>query len=306
MTDLRVVGGEELAAELPWPDVIDALEDLFGRARAPTAPPRQHLTTDTGDLLLMPAWDGDVLGVKLVTVASGNPARGLPLIHGVYVLFDARTMEPRIGLDASALTALRTAGVSAVATRHLARGDPARLVIFGAGVQARSHLLALPHVLDVEEIVVVGRSETRAEELVAEARASGLDVRVGAPEAVRDADVVCTCTTSSTPLFHGTDLQDGAFVIAVGSYRPDARELDDATVAGADLVVVDTRVALDESGDLIDPVREGVLDPAVVVDLAGVIGGRVPRPDGTVIFKSVGAAAEDLAVASLAAARLVG
>ena len=247
----RLIGAEELRDRLPIAAAVDALEAAFLANDPSGGPLRTHLETPRGSLLLMPASDDTLgVGVKLVALTPANPARGLPLIHASYVLFDAETQAPEAILDGSALTAHRTAAVSALATRHLARADASRLVVFGAGVQATAHVEAMLAVRDVTELVVVSRSADRAAALVAAARSGGVGADVGGADAVGEADVVCTCTTSGEPLFDGSLLARGAHVNAVGAYRPHTRELDTETVRGARVVVETREVAFAEAGDL--------------------------------------------------------
>ena len=299
-SELRVIGAEEIRARLPMAAAIDALEDAF-RTRDPGAGPlRSHVETAAGSLLLMPATGEDGVGVKLVTLTPDNPGKALPLIHAVYVLFEADTQAPAAILDGGSLTALRTAAVSGLATRHLATEDARRLVLFGAGVQATAHLDAMRAVRPVREVVVVSRSRGPAETLADRARASGLEASVGEPGSVADADLVCTCTTASDPVFDGTVLRAGAHVNAVGSYQPQARELDTETVRRARVVVETREVAMEEAGDLLIPISEGAIGPEhVVADLKAVVRGEEVRRsrDDVTVFKSVGMAFEDLAVA---------
>jgi ornithine cyclodeaminase/alanine dehydrogenase-like protein (mu-crystallin family) len=305
--DLRVVGGEELAKALPMEAAVAALEAAFASDRPPEAPPRAHHEVGRGSLLVMPAWSEAGAGVKLITVNPSNPEQGLPFVQGVYVLFAAATLEPVAVIDGEALTAIRTAAVSGVATEHLARREARRLVIFGAGTQAHSHLEAMAAVRPIEQVAVISRTRERAEDLASKAHAMGLKAEVTQPEAVAEADLVCTCTTSREPLFEGSLLAKGAHVNAVGAFEPDARELDDAVIATAGLVVVETReAALEEAGDVVIPIRSGALDEASLTELSDVVRGRTRRQsDGdTTVFKSVGVAFEDLVVARAAAERL--
>jgi ornithine cyclodeaminase/alanine dehydrogenase-like protein (mu-crystallin family) len=302
-SELRVIGAEELRAGLPMPAAVDALEEAFRTLDPETGPLRTHVETPRGSLLLMPAFGEAGVGVKLVSLTPANPARGSPLIHASYVLFDAETQAPEAVFDGSALTALRTAAVSGLATRFLARADAARLVVFGAGVQARSHLEAMWSVRSLAELVVVSRSRGAAEALVDEGLARGLTARLGEPEAVREADLVCTCTTAEEPLFDGSLLPSGAHVNAVGSYRPETRELDTETVRRGRVVVETRRVALAEAGDLLIPMREGAIQAGhIAADLAEMVRGAEVRrsPDDITVFKSVGMAFEDLVVARAA------
>jgi len=299
-SDLRVIGAEEVRARLPMAAAVDALEQAFRTQDPGGGPLRTHVETPAGTLLLMPASGEAGIGVKLVSLTPANPGRGLPFIHASYVLFDAETQAPEAVLDGSALTALRTAAVSGLATRHLSGEDAHRLVLFGAGVQARSHLEAMCVVRAVTDLVVVSRSRGAAEALVAEGLGRGLTARLGEPAEVGETDLVCTCTTAEAPLFEGSLLPPGAHVNAVGSYRPETRELDTETVRRARVVVETREVALAEAGDLLIPIQEGAIDAGhVVADLAETVRGAQVRrsPADVTLFKSVGMAFEDLVVA---------
>lgn len=286
---------------------IDALQAAFG-ATLPTAPMRTHLETASGTLLMMPAHGAVGVGVKLVTLTEANAGRGLPFIHASYVLFDAATQAPRAVFDGAALTALRTAAVSGLATRHLARADARTLVLYGAGVQARSHLSAMRAVRPVEEVVVVSRGRSRAEALVGEASSLGLRASVGEPGDEREADLVCTCTTSVVPVLRGAWLPDGVHVNAVGAYTTAMREVDTDAVLRARVVVETREAAAAEAGDLAIAMAEGAIGPAhVLADLSELVGGATVRTGETdiTLFKSVGVAFEDLVVAAAAVDRMV-
>lgn len=306
MSPPRWLDAAALAAALPMADAVDAVGEAFA-ADAIAAPPRDHHAVPGGTLLVMPAAGPAGTGVKLVTIAPGNPDRGLPLISGVYVLFEPDGLTPAALLDGAALTALRTGAVSGLAARHLARQDAAHLVVLGAGAQARSHVAAMRAVRPVTRVTVVSRTAARAGALVAELRADGLDAREGTPEAVREADLVAACTTSPTPVVRGADLPPGVHVTAVGAYTARTRELDTAAVVGSRLVVEDRDVALAEAGDVRIPVEEGALTrDAVAADLRELVAGAPVRrtADDRTTFKSVGMALEDLAVAVAALRRL--
>lgn len=303
---LPVIDAAELRRALPMAAAIDALETAFGRS-LPSAPLRSRVETASGSLLLMPSSSADALGVKLVTLTPANPGHGLPYIHAVYALFDGATQAPRAILDGAALTALRTGAVSGLATRHLALAEASRLVVFGAGVQARSHVEAMRAVRPVERVTVVSRSVPAAEALVDELVAGGLDAVLGGPDAVAAADLVCTCTTSSVPVFEGMLLAPGAHVNAVGAYTPETRELDDEAIRRSRVAVETREVVMAEAGDLLIPIRARVVGPDhVVADLAEVVAGaRVRRsPADVTVFVSVGVAFEDLVVARAAVERL--
>ena len=304
------VGARELRETLPVPEAIEALKRAFASEEdRPTAPLRDNIDVPGGELLIMPAAGEQGVGVKLVTIVPANPGRGLPFLHSVYVLFSSHTLEPRLTVDGAALTTLRTSAVSALATRHLARQDSSRLVLFGAGVQANAHLDAMTAVRPVRSVRVVSRSPEPAERLAERARAKDLDAAVAGPDAVTDADIMCTCTTSRTPVFDGRLLPEGAHVNAVGAYRPDSRELDGDTIERAKIVVETREAALAEAGDLLIPIEEGMIDAShISADLGEVVRGAPVRtsPDDVTVFKSVGVAFEDLAVASALLERWAG
>lgn len=280
------IGAGELAALLPMDAAIDALEETF--AGDPSAPPRQHLEVPGGELLLMPASAAEGVGVKLVTVAPGNVDRGLPLIHGIYVLFAPETLEPVALFDGGGLTRLRTAAVSGVATRHLAREDATRLVVFGAGAQGHAHVEAMRAVRPIADVVFVDRSS-------------------GDPAAVQRADIVCTCTTSPTPVFRGSLLAPGTHVNAIGAYKPTTRELDDEAISAGRLVVEQRQAALKGAGDLAIPLAAGVISEDRVEELKDVVNGAGrSSEDEITVFKSIGVAFEDLAIAAAAFAAWAG
>ena len=301
---IRTIDAGELRRLLPMTSAIDALEAAFG-AEDPSlaAPLRSSFATPSGTLLLMPAAGQRGVGVKLVTLSEFNPQRGLPFVHGLYVLFDRETQRPEAVIDGIELTALRTAAVSGLATRHLARADAHRLVLFGAGVQANAHLDAMAAVRPVEELVVVSRTPDRAAALADRAAAIGLRGSVGEAATVAEADLVCTCTTSAVSVFEGRLLAAGAHVNAVGAYLPNEREVDGETVARAKVVVETREVAMAEAGDLLIPLREGVIGADHIrADLAELVRGAEIRAadDDITLFESVGMAFEDLVVARAA------
>ncbi len=300
---MELLDGPELRRRLPMRAAIDALERAFRDEDPSGSPLRSHVDTAAGTLLMMPAAGAAGVGVKLVTVTPANTGRGEPLIGAVYVLFDARTQQPCAVFDGAALTALRTAAVSGLATRFLARPDAHRLVIFGAGVQAGTHLEAMVSERPIDRVAIVSRSEGRAASLRDRAAALGLEAELAGPDAVRTADVVCTCTTAERPLFDGGWLSDGVHVNAVGSYRPETRELDTATVRRAKVVVEERAAAFAEAGELAIPLGAGAIDASHVrADLHELVVGASVRtgPGDVTLFKSVGLAFEDLAVAGAA------
>jgi ornithine cyclodeaminase/alanine dehydrogenase-like protein (mu-crystallin family) len=241
-----------------------------------------------GFLGLMPAYAG-ALGVKLVTFFPNN--QGVPTHHAVIQLFRPETGEPLVTMDGRLITEERTAAVSAVATRLLARPEAAVLALIGSGVQARSHLTALRLVRTFREVRVW--SPRHAGEF---AREFGVHAAASAEEAVRGADVVVTATSSRTPVLRGEWLSPGAHVNAVGAPRPDWRELDDAVFRRARLYVDSREAAARESGDVIGSGADAFAELGEVV--AGTRPGR-QSADEVTLFKSLGLAVEDVVAADL-------
>ncbi|MEW1912187.1 ornithine cyclodeaminase family protein [Kitasatospora sp. NPDC085895] len=277
---------------------VRALADALAAGLDPeTAPPRTAVPVPAGELLLMPAAAGRYAGVKIAGVAPANPDRGLPRITGGYLLLDGPTLQPLALLDGAALTALRTPAVTALALDRLAAPGARHLVLFGTGPQAYAHLDALLAVRPLERVTVVGRRPGPAEELAAHARARGTAAAVGGPEAVAGADLVVCCTTARTPLFDGRLVAPHAAVAAVGSHEPDAREVDTALVRRSALYAEARSAALREAGDLVAAFAED--GPAPLANLSELVTGAAVVPhDRPRLFKSVGMAWEDLAVAA--------
>lgn len=291
--------GEEIIARVS-PDrarrlVAQALAGGFDPAADPA---RISTPAGSGHLLLMPSTIAGWTGVKVASVAPGNPARGLPRIQAVHVLLDAETLTPRALLEGSALTALRTPAVSAVAVEALAPSDAAHLVVFGTGPQAIGHAVALARVRDLRRVTVVGRSAGKVRHVLEQLAGLGPEVVAGTASDVARADVVVCATSAAEPLFDGALVRDGACVVAMGSHETDRRELD-AGLMGRSLVVVeDVATALREAGDVVLALQEGVLAEDVLVPLQDVVTGAVARrEDAPNVFKGVGMSWQDLAVA---------
>jgi ornithine cyclodeaminase len=258
--------------------------------RAPGAP---------GLLGLMPAYRAGAAayyGLKEVCVFRDNPKRGLDTHLGAVILHDGETGQPLAFMNAAAITAIRTAAVSAVATRLLAREDAGVLAILGSGVQAVSHLEAIPLVRDIREVRVYSRKREKAEAL-------GFPVADDAEQAVRGADIIVTATSSREPVLRREWLSPGAHINAVGSSIAAARELDSATVAASSLFVDRRESTVNESGDYLFALREGAIAGPEHIRaelgelLTGAAPGRTSAAELT-LFKSLGLAIEDLAAAA--------
>jgi ornithine cyclodeaminase/alanine dehydrogenase-like protein (mu-crystallin family) len=298
---------EAIAAALTPLEAVDALEAALRGGLDPEAdPPRGAVAGEAGEVLLMPSSAPGAIGVKLVTVAPDNPARGRPRIQGVYVLFDPETLAPAALLDGIGLTNLRTSAVSALAVRRLAAPGARRLLVFGTGAQGWAHVGALRAVLpQIERVDVVARDRGKVEAFVQRCIAEhGLDARAATPDAAAEADVIVCATTAREPLFDGAAVRDEATVVAIGSHEPDAREVDER-LAGRATVVVESRAsALREAGDVIQAIAAGALAGDALVPLAALVRGDArPAPGRPRLFKSTGMAWEDLVVAAAVHAR---
>ena len=284
---------EQVRQHLRMADLIPAMEKALidFSARRVTQPVRSIISVDPpgGFLGLMPALTPDGLGLKAVTFYPSNAERGIPTHMATIFLVDPQTGIPLAIMDGRLITEMRTAAVSAAATRLLASPDAKILAILGSGVQARSHIEALRLVRSFEEIRVWSPTFEHAKQFANEVGATAMS----AEETVRDADVIVTVTSSKTPVLRGAWLKPGCHVNAVGACRPDWRELDDQAMRN--VVFVDSREgAMKESGDVI---LSGVKTYA---ELGEALAGKVPpRATETTIFKSLGMAVEDIAAAVL-------
>ena len=300
MSALPYLDADALARLVPWPDAVGCLESaLLDGPRPESALPRSVHGLEHGQLLLMPAQSAGAVGVKLSTVAPGNPARRVPRIQAVFVLFDHRTLRPLALVDGTALTTLRTPAVSAVAVNHLAGSDAGRMVVFGSGPQAWGHAHAIAAVRPVRSVTVVGRDVGRAAALAERLTGEGIPAHAGTVSEVEQADVVVCATTARTPLFAGRLLPEHACVVAVGSHEPDARELDAALLGRATVVVEDVATALREAGDVVLAIAEGTLAADDLVPMRAVLADVAAVPaDRPLVFKSVGMSWEDLVLAA--------
>lgn len=304
---MRVYSAAEVHAALPWAALAQTLETAFVASATEVPLRHAHALGEGGSLLLMPAWSGSALGVKLVTVMPQAAAQGLPTVQASYLLSDRHSGAPLALLDGEALTVRRTAAASALAARHLARSDAGSLLMVGAGHLApwlvRAHVALRPALL---RITVWARRSEAAEALADLLRREGLAARAvtDLPAAAAQADIISCATTATLPPLQGAWLRPGTHLDLVGGFRRDMREIDDAAVARCAPIIVDTRAgALAEAGDLVQPLASGVISAAHISgDLAellrGDCAGRTHDHQIT-LFKSVGTALEDLAAAQM-------
>jgi ornithine cyclodeaminase len=281
----------------------DAMEQALRDGLDPASGvPRSFVDVPAGELIVMPAAGVRHVGAKLVGVAPGNAARGLPRIGAVYVLFDAETMQPVATLDGTALTTLRTPATSIVALRPWLRRaqGPQDLVVFGAGPQGVGHVDALAAEVGLGTVTFVVRTPGKVT-LPATGAAAGARVLASDDPAVADvlraADVVVCATTARTPVFDSSLLGDRVLVAAVGSHEAEAAEVDVAFAGSATVIVEDVATALRECGDVVQAAAAGAVAEADLVPLRAVARGDVAGDSGRVLFKGSGMAWQDLVVA---------
>jgi ornithine cyclodeaminase len=313
---LRAFSSDDIKAAVPMARAIEAMKDVYvqvssGRAVIPLRLPLA-VEKHSGVTLVMPAYlsGSGGLGAKLVSVFPRNRERGLPTTNALVILVDDSTGIPQAILEGSTLTALRTGAASGAATDVLARRNATTLALIGAGVQARTQLQAVAAVRAIRKVRVYDADRRTAEAFVAEMGRAGrgayeIEAVPSPGQATSTADVVATATTSARPVFRDADIRPGTHINAVGSFKPEVQEVPGETVARAKVVVDSREAALAETGDLIIPRRQGLVGPDVIhAELGEVLSGRAAgrvADDEVTLFKSVGLAAQDVAVAQLVA-----
>jgi alanine dehydrogenase len=304
---LHVLTEAEVHRLLEPPALALAIEEAF-RSRFPSTsmPTRTQMKLADGIFLIMPCYDrtGRGLGMKLVKF-NESPRLAEDRIQATYILLDIDSGCAKLVIPANYLTDLRTAATSAVATKFLAREDARVLGVFGSGRQARAHLHVLRHVRHFERALVTGKDPSRAKDFAHQMEAElGMKVEpVYARTCAAESDVLCTCTTSKTPLFDGNMIRRGTHINAIGSFQPTTRELDDTLIRRSRIVVDTYDGALAEAGDLLLPLKSGIIRREhLLADLHQLVTAKKPvrtNPAEITLFKSVGNALEDLAAAEL-------
>ncbi len=301
----------ELESLLPFSVMIDELERAFaGRHHTPLRHHHDYIIPgeeEQGALLLMPSWDeGAFFGVKLVAVSPHNRRQGLPTIQGIYTLFETKTGTPILQMDAKALTNLRTAAASALASRFLSRPESQTLLMVGTGALAPYLIRAHASVRPITKVLIWGRSPEKAETLAKRLEKTPLSLHPvrDLSAVVPDADIISCATSSPEPLILGRWLQPGQHLGLVGSFKPTMREADDEAIRRATVYVDTMEGAIKETGDIAEPIRNGTLLPEDIPgDLFRLCRQEAPgrrHPNEITLFKSVGHALEDLAAARLA------
>jgi ornithine cyclodeaminase len=313
--NVRFLSANEVRQALPMAEAIAGMKAAYaelstGRAVAPL---RAHLgiPEHNGTTLVMPAYlpGASALAVKIVSVFPRNTTRGEPVIYGLVLVLEAGSGRPLAILEGGALTAIRTGAASGAATDILARPEASVAALIGSGVQARTQLEAICTVRPIREVRLYGVNRQQAAQFAAEMAGRGpipptIHLTDSPDEAVQGADVICTATSSATPVFNGRSLSPGAHINAIGAYLPSMREVDTETVRRS-LVVVDARTAvLTEAGDLIIPIQRGEIEAGHIhAELGEIVAGQKPgrtNPQQITFFKSVGLAVQDAMAAQIA------
>ena len=311
---MKIISADDIDRLFTYEKVIDALRDAF--VEGVTAPLRHHHTIERDGgadqtLLLMPAWSRDValghIGVKIATVTPDNGKQSLPAVMASYILMDGKTGKPEALVDGTRLTLWRTSGASALAARYLAPADAETLLILGAGELApflvRAHASTRPY----KRIVAWNRSNDKAVRMAKALEADGFDASAteDLDDAVASADTISAATLSSEPLIKGSLVKPGTHIDLVGAFTPTMRESDDDCIRRASIFVDTFEGATKEGGDIVQPLKSGVLtENDICADLTALASGDHKgraSADEITLFKSTGAALEDLAAAILAA-----
>ena len=316
---MLILTAEDVRNALPMKEAIEAMKTAYASLSNGSAvvPLRTRLPIPNSEAvsLFMPAFvnsnDGNALAIKVVSLFPTNPARGLAYIQAAVLVFDPETGRAIALLEGSSLTAIRTGAAGGAAIDLLARKDSKIAAIFGAGVQARTQLEAACTARHIETAFIFARDRQKAQALADEMQGKGSitqDIRVAQStiEAVEQADIICTATTSSTPVFDDKDVRTGTHISAVGSYREDMQEVPAETLQRSKIFVDSRSASIEEAGDLIQPIRVGLFDEShICAELGEVVLGQHPgrgSAEEITYFKSVGIAVQDALAAQVALA----
>ncbi len=297
--DILMLSADDVRSVTTMPDAIAAMRTALTELhRGDIASPlRTPVATEHGTSFFMPAGASDAIGIKIVSAFADNPSRGLPVINGVYVLLDHATGVPVAVMDATYMTALRTGATAGLAVDVLAAPDASVLALFGAGGQAQALIDAVCAVRPIQEIRILSRGGESARAL-SDSQTIPARAFAGPAEALADADVVVTATPSTEPLFATSMLKDRVCIAAVGSHSLSMRELPADCFTDADVVVEHRDTALAEAGEIGDAIQGGFLKATDLIELGALLAGDASLPTyPRSVYKSVGNAAEDIAIA---------
>lgn len=297
---LRWVSSEQIFASVSMERAIRAVQrDLQSGLNPALDFNRNVLDVQHGQLFTMPSQFGEFVGIKVATVAPKNPGVGKNRIQGVYILMDSVTLSPILVLDGQALTTLRTPAVSASVADLLAPSSVDHLVIFGSGIQAWGHVLAIRAIRPIGRVTIVARDQERGAKMISRIQDSGLPAQLGVADDVRDAQIIICATTTRVPLFKGSLVPNESLTIAMGTHESNAREVDSQLIARSQVIVEDPSVAREETGDIMIPLEEGCIVWTSLVSIRDIVTGAVAvdlrRPR---VFKSSGMPWEDLVIAA--------
>lgn len=313
--EIRILSQEEVAKAVNMAEAIETVKKAYiqlssGKAEVPL---RTQIPVEKqkGVTLFMPAYlaDSDAMGAKVVSVFPGNLKKKLPTIHAVVIAVDTETGRPEAFMDGTYLTALRTGAASGAATDLMSRRDSRVAAVFGAGTQSRTQLEAICTVRAIEKVWIYDVVPKVARDYVEEMKTRGnpiptnIFVAKSPQQAVSEADVICTATTSIKPVFENADLKPGVHINGIGSYTPEMQEIPARTVIRSKVVVDSRQAALAEAGDLIIPIKEGLIsEEHIHGEIGEVAAGKIPGRESEeelTFFKSVGLAVQDVSVAEL-------
>ncbi|MFW6128790.1 MAG: ornithine cyclodeaminase family protein [Candidatus Aminicenantaceae bacterium] len=311
---VTVLSKKDVQKAITMTEAIEAVKNAYIQlSRGNTdVPQRSHIPVkDKGVTLFMPAYlpAAESLGTKIVSVFPGNPGKDLPTVHAVVVAIDTETGQPEAVMDGTYLTAVRTGAASGVATELLARKEAKNVCIIGAGIQGRTQLEAVCCVRNIKKVFVYDVNSKASRDYIKEMKRKGAPLPkdfenvASLKEVLRKSDIICTATTSLTPVFDDSDLKPGTHINGVGSYRLDMQEIPEETVARSKVFVDSHKASMAETGDLIIPLKKGVItEEHIQTEIgqvaAGEAQGRSSKEEIT-FFKSVGVAVQDVAVSKL-------
>ena len=309
---MLILNREHLEPLISWEETISLMKEVFLEfAQGKVVMPERsaiHVGEKGNSILFMPAFvpSAGGLGIKLVSIFPTNQGGNTPTVTSKVLMVDDQTGVVKAILDGVFITALRTAAVSALATDLLSRKDSSVLGVFGAGIQAKHHILAIQNVRSLKTVLVFDSNKEKAQQLCKELTSSNPQPThrvANSPDSlVIESHIIVTATTATTPVFDGNKLKPGTHITAIGSFKPNVRELDDATMKRSRIFVDISEEAMKEAGDILIPLGNGTLKGNPIAgELGDLVTGKVPgrRNDEEItVFKSVGAAMEDIIVAA--------